>query len=594
MHAGTARAEALEARVCPLGLRFPRLLLVLLTLAAFANSLANGFVWIDHWQIESGGLLAHSWRELWQALSQPLGAMPGWEGSAPYARPAVVALLSLVQQGAGLNAPAYHLMSVVLHLGNVLLVYGLLRDLSVARGPALAASAVFAVHPLQTAAVSWISGLADPLFTLFVLLAFRLYLLDSALARLGALLSFAVALGAKETAMVFPILLGAAYLLPSMRSRSGRSRAIAALAPLLCVLAAGVLYRLWVLQAGAFGRVGGGVPFSVRLRTVPHLLLSYVTLPLRFTALTVCDDYGLSTRWDPTSLLSLAAVLALTAMVVRWWRRLPLAAFGIVWTAVGLLPVLGITPILHYRADRFFYFPMIGWSLAAVTLAQHAFVEIERRRILSSGARRAVTAGVTWSFAALLVILTVRRNALFADDLTLFEATVHVSPLCREARTALGDAYLRAGRSDEAVQQYQAALPERPDRASYVVPPKVLINLGMAHIARNEFGPAADAFAAAHRLQPGLLHPLFGLGISNLGLGRVAAAADWLTQAQAIDPTDPDVTLNLALAYDRLGRAADAVRLYQRYLESTPHGRARALAEERLRALRAAGGAPPP
>src|SRR5579862_8809689 len=63
----------------------PRLLLASLTLLAFANTLGNGFVWIDHWQVESGGLVARSWPELLTAFQQPLGSMPGWEGSAPYA-----------------------------------------------------------------------------------------------------------------------------------------------------------------------------------------------------------------------------------------------------------------------------------------------------------------------------------------------------------------------------------------------------------------------------------------------------------------------------------------------------------------------------
>lgn len=49
-------------------------LLALITVAAFANAVPNGFVWIDHWQVEGGGLIVHSARELWSALRQPLGS----------------------------------------------------------------------------------------------------------------------------------------------------------------------------------------------------------------------------------------------------------------------------------------------------------------------------------------------------------------------------------------------------------------------------------------------------------------------------------------------------------------------------------------
>src|SRR5262249_42161914 len=104
--------------------------------------------------------------------------------------------------------------------------------------------------------------------------------------------------------------------------------------------------------------------------------------------------------------------------------------------------------------------------------------------------------------------MTLRRNALFHDDLRLFEATLRVSPWCREARTALGDTYLHSGRAADAVQQYEAALQPQPDRASYVVAPKVFINLGMAQLERGKYAAAQKTFARAHELQPGLLHPL--------------------------------------------------------------------------------------
>ena len=124
-----------------------------------------------------------------------------------------------------------------------------------------------------------------------------------------------------------------------------------------------------------------------------------------------------------------------------------------------------------------------------------------------------------------------------------------------------------------------------PDRVSYVVMPKVLINLGMAELGRGEYAAADSAFSEAHRLQPQLLHPLFGLGIANLGLSRVETAAGWLEQAYTIAPDDPDVVLNLALSYDRLGRRPEALPMYRRYLDHAPQGQARTHAEQRVRAL---------
>jgi tetratricopeptide (TPR) repeat protein len=589
-------------------------LLALITAAAFANAVPNGFVWIDHWQVESGGLIVHSAREFWSAVRQPLGSMPGWEGAAPYARPTVIAVLSLIHTVAGLHPAAYHLALVLIHLVNVLLVYSVLRALTATPAAAFFASAVFAVHPVQTAAVSWISGIADPLFTLFILLAFRLQLAASVdvartvllrlgalrlgalrlgALRLGALLSFVLALGAKETAAVFPALLAAAYLLfPQLLATGGARRGAsrlhriaAATAPFFLLVAADLVYRSQVLHSSALGADFGAIPLSVRLWTAPRLLLSYLTLPARLGALTICDDYALSAAGDVSSAAATLGVAVLLAGAIASFRRWPQVALGCAWMFLTLLPVLNVVPILHYRADRFFYFPMIGWALVCSSILAPALGILQRRWGISLPRWRRLLTAAAVAMVAALMIQTIRRNALFADDRTLFETTLRISPFCREAHTALGDTYLRAGRSGDAVAQYQLASAARPGRASYVVLSKVLINLGMAQLAVGDYGAAQDAFHQAHRLQPGLLHPLFGLGVANLGLGQVTAAIGWLEQAYGLDAADPDVTFNLGLAYDRSGRSREAVAMYQHYLDIAPRGRAQALAEERLRVL---------
>jgi tetratricopeptide (TPR) repeat protein len=220
-----------------------------------------------------------------------------------------------------------------------------------------------------------------------------------------------------------------------------------------------------------------------------------------------------------------------------------------------------------------------------VVLLRAAMRALHRSAIVSIERLQLAVTIVTALGLLLLVGLTIRRNQAFADDRTLFESTLQVSPFCREARTALGDTYLRAGRYADAVAEYQQARAAQPDWVSYVVMPKVLINLGMAELGRGEYAAADSAFSEAHRLQPQLLHPLFGLGITNLGLSRVETAAGWLEQAYTIAPDDPDVVLNLALSYDRLGQPAEALPLYRRYLDHAPQGQARTQAEQRMRAL---------
>src|SRR5262249_52237745 len=145
------------------------------------------------------------------------------------------------------------------------------------------------------------------------------------------------------------------------------------------VLIAAVLYRILVLKQAAFGGSVGGIPLAVRLQTAPRLLLSYVALPCRFAALTICDDYRLSLVWQAVDSAALFIVVALSALVVLIHKREPHITLGTVWMIAAVLPVLNIVPLLHYRADRFFYLPLLGWALAVVCVARRAAMAFAAR-----------------------------------------------------------------------------------------------------------------------------------------------------------------------------------------------------------------------
>jgi tetratricopeptide (TPR) repeat protein len=562
--------------------------LAVLTLLAFGTTLANGFVWIDHWQIESGGLIAHSWMELAQAWRQPLGSQHGWQETAPYARPTVIAVLSVVNLVAGASAPAYHALCIGLHVANTLLIYSLLSALGV--GPAVAwlASAVFGLHPVQTAAVSWISGIADPLCTVFLLLAWRLEVGGGCgrrrvVASAVALLSFVLALGAKETAAVLPALVAVRHVLgvgaPWASRRDRLIAVICSASPFLVALIPMYLGRRLVLSGAALGLQTPVFSSGTRLQTLPRLLADYILLPFRFTALTVCDDYRLSLSWDNDTVLALAALLALATSTWLLRRRLPHVLFAAVCMVVCLLPALNLFPILHYRADRFMYLPMFGWSLAVVAMAEGMLA------FLPAWSRRRMGVALAVALVTVVVALTLRRNRLFHDDVTLFEQVVQVSPHCREAHATLGDAYLRAGRAGDAASEYARALVVEADRASYVVLPKVFINLGFARMAQHQYREAIAAFTQAHSLEPQLANPVFGLGVAHLALGELPDGIRWLEQADGLQPNDPDVTLDLGRAYDQVGRFAEAMERYRQYLSIAPQGRAHEEIARRLQQM---------
>ena len=173
-----------------------------------------------------------------------------------YFRPAVVFVYYVNYQLSGLSPWTYHVSVVLIHVVNAWLVFLLGRSMAPGRSvlvPALAGG-VFLVFGGHAEAVTWIGGMADPLVTLFLLVAFLLFLrsLDSVRPvplLIGSWLAFAAALLSKESAAAFLglALVGAVLARPTWPDRQRVRRTILALSVLVLVLVAYFALRRAVL-----------------------------------------------------------------------------------------------------------------------------------------------------------------------------------------------------------------------------------------------------------------------------------------------------------------------------------------------------------
>ena len=130
---------------------------------------------------------------------------------SPYYRPLVVLSHAVDARVYGANAVGCHLTNVLLHVGVVLLVYRLLRQLAFSAGVAGAACLAIGLSPLAVPTVAWISERTDSLAAIFSVLACSLFLSYRQTNRRGlyfsALVAVGLALGSKETAAVLPLML---------------------------------------------------------------------------------------------------------------------------------------------------------------------------------------------------------------------------------------------------------------------------------------------------------------------------------------------------------------------------------------------------
>jgi tetratricopeptide (TPR) repeat protein len=268
-----------------------------------------------------------------------------------------------------------------------------------------------------------------------------------------ALAAFGVALLAKETAITFPLALllvdfvargdrGSA--LPHARLRGGpRAAFVRHHLPFWGVLAA-------FLAAAVFHpRYGHLLDTSLAIRPVLENLAAQVNVvAYALTLFVLPDRLNLVHEW-PTA-FSLLALLALPAAALVA-RRDKLAAFGILWFFLQVLPTQSVLPRIEPLSERNLYLASMGLFLAAASLACR---RIERWE----GPKRLLATAVPAAVVAALVAVTLSRNALYADPVAFWTQTVARAPGSASAHVNLGHAHYLAGDLDKSIAEFRRAL----------------------------------------------------------------------------------------------------------------------------------------
>jgi protein O-mannosyl-transferase len=498
-----------------------------------------------------------------QALKDLAGFLARlWEQPfSPEARPVADLSFAVDYARAGLDARAFHATSVALHLLAVALAFLLARALGRRLGDpgaapfALAVAAAWGLHPLATQAVSYVVQRAEVLASIFALATVLLLLAaEERWPRLGAFaawalagLAFAVGLGAKLVAITAP----AAYLLASWGTRPvpagpapASPRRWASLVPAL--LAAPFLgwagWLAWRFLAGVQHR--SDVGFDIPSVTAPSFALSQLRVVLRYARLVVWPsgqniDYAFApSRWlgEPETLLSglALALLAAGAVAALVWARarrteptgraLSLAGLGVLWFFVLVSPSSSVIPIADLVMEHRAYLASLGLVLALLALGRAGLAA------LPLGWRAAPWA--PWAATGLLLAglfaATAARNEVWRSRVALWTDVVAKSPGKARAHFNLAHALSEAGQEEAALRSYRAALPLASDGT-----------VRWGDLMRN-------------------------MGASLLGARRFAEAAELLAQAAAIEPWNPELENNLAIAYLELGRVPEARRHAQR------------------------------
>ncbi|MFN8549112.1 MAG: tetratricopeptide repeat protein [Candidatus Eisenbacteria bacterium] len=432
---------------------------MLLALLPYLNCLGNGYVYDDNFLILKHPALVGPF-DLAKILAAPYW---GEIHSALLWRPLTTLSFSLGPQLGIDSAFLPHLINLALHALVTVLWYRLLLRLFAQANVAWAAAAIFAVHPLHTEAVTWISGRAELLCGAFSLAALHLALSEERRLRWLSPLAVLLAVGAKESAITLPMLLFAigrtgrpAQSGPASSSRRAPTLglALASLIPIAfyVVLRHQVLGSWSAPATDAADNPMIGTNLIQRFPTILDCAGRYLGLtlwPARLAA-----DYSapvLSLLRAPTGFMGLGAIalLGLVALTVR--RRERIEGWGATFTLISYAVASNVpVPIGTIFAERLFYLPSAG--LILVCVAAVAALARSRPALLRPA-------------LALLVVVIVAgaartwvRNVDWRDEASFFKAGAAAQPKSPKLQAGVAVVFNREHRPEEALAQAAMAM----------------------------------------------------------------------------------------------------------------------------------------
>lgn len=407
----------------------------------FANSLGNDFVFDDIYLVVQNKYI----RSL--DLSIMLGAY----------RPVRDLSYALDLRIWGEGPFGFHLTNILIHSANVLLVFGLIRRLSKDLISATLTALIFAVHPIQTDAVAYISGRRDLLFSFFYLLALHVYLTyyrtrwsaRAALYFILFLVLWVFSLMSKEMAASLPILIfvwhyceaweeGPLWWRQVIRTTQrtfARDRWFWLLAFL-----GGLAFTVYgVLFAGASRRARNleywGGSFYLNALTVVRVhawYLKQLVYPTPIAQYLGAFEPSRS-AFDWSFVLSLAVVGGVLCGGFLLLNRHRLMAFAVFSYFVLLLPVSQIIPHHELLADHYLYLPMMSFGLFVALLVQ-------RIRATNRTAGKAAY-WVATAVVLIFIVMTIVQNRSWKNERTLWASNYKAVPNSPRAALNLGNTY---------------------------------------------------------------------------------------------------------------------------------------------------------
>lgn len=537
---------------------------------AYIHTVSFDFVYDDDFQILRNPWI-HDWSKVGQFFTTDVWSFARKEITTPYYRPFHMIAHAVGFSLSEFKPEGYHLINIVLHVLNSLLVALIALRLTREKSIAILGALIFALHPIHAESVTWIAGVTDPLCSVFYLGALYLYLGDikghrSPWAIAGYLLLFLCAMLSKEMA--------ASFLLVAVWSdwcllRKLRWNRYA------MIFAAFCLYL--ILRISALGQFnpGGGAPSADFINRAPGMFVLFTTYIVKLFVPFGINAFHFFHR--VSGILDarfLGSIAALTVFALLAWRqrknRPALFLFGFI--LISLIPLINTTGRLEGMglfAERYIYIPSLASCLLIPIIVQSAW-RLRPAAIPSFGkhALYLFICPLLLVFGAMLIHL----SQMWRDSPTLYTESLKREPENITATNRLAQYYFNRDDYEKAEPLFRRLIElnknmSTPDKVSLA---SAYIGLGGIHFNENRMIQAKEYFEEAYKINPNAPAVLTNLGSVNMFLGDYAAATRFMEASLAANPRNAVIHNNLSVMYLRMGQFEKALSSAQRAVEIFP------------------------
>lgn len=453
----------------------------------------------------------------------------------------------------GLKPPFFRLMNIFMHLGSVLTIFTIISILY-NRKLGLLVAGIFAVHPLLTEAVTWISGGIHAQYSFFVLLSFLLYLLARSQNwpkkyYFTSLLSFFIALFTTEKSAILPLI-----LLCFEFSFGQIKKVWKKIVPyfLLSGLAAAFVFfggnfssRVSALRSQYYQEGGLYNP----LTQIPTAISSYLQLILWPDKLTL---YHSEMSFSNLQFLMMAVTTAVFFGLLIFFglkKKYREYFFWLAFFIISLLPMLTPFKVAWIVAERYVYLGSLG-IFVLVGLGLQKLGEISKNKYVTFG---------LWTIIIIaFFVRTVVRNVDWKNQDNLWLAAARTSPSSPQNHNNLGDLYARHGNLPKAAEEFLFAIKLKPDYGD------AYHNLANIYRQMGKNDLAAENYQKALSFNPSLWQSYQNLSVIYFENGDIKKSIEMAKKATEVNPKNPDLHIVLGYIYlqanDKVGARTEFLK----------------------------------